>query len=388
MRKTNIKVSVIVPVYNVAPYLAQCLDSLVGQSLDDIEIICVDDKSTDESLEILHQYRDKYPQITVIELDKNSGVSTARNTGMNAACGEYLGFVDSDDYVDLDFYEKLYNTARATGADIVKANAHITECDGHTRFDDEHIAAIRMFGKWRFEYQWWTGLYSHRLISENKITFPTDIKNGEDCVFLTNCVFYANMVATCSNTYYYYSRRDFSLDEAFLSPEMLKNRIKSISLICDIYNKATILADEYMFCYLDKFNQCKDLMLRNTSLLAKKHVADAMIEIYDKCNFKGIFIKQLLKKYPESESYINFLRSYDSAGLTSYFQDKTKSTIVKSPRQYKVLLFSILPALTIKNKTTGLQVRIFGIQILKVKHGAKNTRLNILGVPVLRVKEK
>ena len=113
------KVSIIVPVYNIEKYLAKCLDSLINQTLEDIEIICVNDGSTDNSAEILNEYAQKDCRIKIINQD-NAGLSAARNTGINAANGEYIGYVDSDDWIDLNFYEKLYNAAKDTDADIVK----------------------------------------------------------------------------------------------------------------------------------------------------------------------------------------------------------------------------------------------------------------------------
>ena len=100
------KISVIVPVYNVEKYLARCLDSIINQTLADIEIICINDGSTDNSLEILNDYAKKDSRIKIID-QTNAGLSCARNAGMQIAQGEYIGFVDSDDWIDLDFYEKL-----------------------------------------------------------------------------------------------------------------------------------------------------------------------------------------------------------------------------------------------------------------------------------------
>lgn len=116
-----VKVSIIVPVYNVEKFLEKCLDSLVNQTLHDIEIICINDGSTDKSLEILKSFANKDKRITVID-KQNEGPSVARNVGLEKAQGEYIGFVDSDDWVDLDFYEKLYNSAINNGADISTAS--------------------------------------------------------------------------------------------------------------------------------------------------------------------------------------------------------------------------------------------------------------------------
>ena len=101
MKKQTPKISVIIPCYNVEKFLKQCLDSVCGQTLKDIEIICVNDASTDKSLNILKQYAKKDKRIKIIDLQKNSGLSVARNTGIKHATGDFIGFIDSDDYVGL-----------------------------------------------------------------------------------------------------------------------------------------------------------------------------------------------------------------------------------------------------------------------------------------------
>ena len=111
------KVSIIVPVYNVEKYLKRCLDSLVNQTLKDIEIICVNDGSTDGSLAILNEYVRNDDRIVVIN-QENSGQSVARNRGIDVAKGEYLGFVDSDDWVSEDYFERLHNSAIQNNAEI------------------------------------------------------------------------------------------------------------------------------------------------------------------------------------------------------------------------------------------------------------------------------
>lgn len=114
------KVSVVVPVYNVEKYLRRCLDSLVNQTLKEIEIICVNDKSPDDSLHILREYETKYPdKIIIIDSKVNLRQGGARNLGINKASGEYIGFVDSDDWVKLDMFEKLYNQSSQTKSELV-----------------------------------------------------------------------------------------------------------------------------------------------------------------------------------------------------------------------------------------------------------------------------
>lgn len=124
------KVSVIVPVYNTEKYLKRCIDSLVGQTYNDIEIILVDDKSTDNSLSIISAYQEKYPEkIKVLQTKTNSGPSTARNLGIDIATGEYIGFVDSDDYIVPDYYESLVSACEETSADIARTDRKIVCCN-------------------------------------------------------------------------------------------------------------------------------------------------------------------------------------------------------------------------------------------------------------------
>lgn len=111
------KISIIVHVYNTEKFLEKCLNSLINQTLKDIEIICINDGSTDNSLQILEKFANKDKRIQIIN-QTNSGPSLARNIGIRKAKGEYIGFVDSDDWIDLNFFEKLYTSAKKFNADI------------------------------------------------------------------------------------------------------------------------------------------------------------------------------------------------------------------------------------------------------------------------------
>lgn len=113
------KISVIVPVYNTKDYLCKCLDSLLDQTLDEIEILVVDDGSTDGTADLLKEYADKHPEKLKAFYKENGGQGSARNLALQYVTGEYLGFVDSDDWVDVDMYEKMYEKAKQDDADIV-----------------------------------------------------------------------------------------------------------------------------------------------------------------------------------------------------------------------------------------------------------------------------
>lgn len=117
---SNPKVSIIIPVYNTEKYLSRCLNSLVKQTLHDIEIICINDGSEDNSLSILENYASSDERIVLID-QKNQGQSVARNRGIEIARGKYIGFVDSDDWVDDNYFEKLYCAAENNNCDIAVA---------------------------------------------------------------------------------------------------------------------------------------------------------------------------------------------------------------------------------------------------------------------------
>lgn len=112
------KISIVIPVYNVGQYLCQCLDSIITQTIQDYEVILVDDGSTDESPSICDKYAEKNKRFTVIH-QKNEGSAKARNTGLDKATGEYIAFIDSDDWINEDHLQNLQKRAEETEADIV-----------------------------------------------------------------------------------------------------------------------------------------------------------------------------------------------------------------------------------------------------------------------------
>ena len=201
-----VKVSIIVPVYNVDKYLEKCLDSLINQTLKDIEIICVDDGSTDNSLEILEKYSQKDNRIIIINQD-NAGVSVARNSGMKIAKGQYIGFVDSDDWVDLDFYEKLYNSAIKNDADIAVSSIirwrkynkkYRVKCEDKVYTTLQEKISACFIPKICYV---WNKLYKSEIVKDN---FFTPNVYFEDIIWLPEVIKSSNKLITVSGTNYYY----------------------------------------------------------------------------------------------------------------------------------------------------------------------------------------
>lgn len=133
-----VKVSIIVPVYNAGKYLETCLNSLVNQSIDDMEIIAIDDASLDNSLDILNYYASSYPFMKVYHNDENVGQSESRNRGLSLASGEYIGFIDADDYVNTEMYKTMYEAALENNyPDIVSTSLKFVSDDSYVNYNCE-----------------------------------------------------------------------------------------------------------------------------------------------------------------------------------------------------------------------------------------------------------
>ena len=233
------KVSVIIPVYNAAQYLERCLDSVINQTLKDIEIICINECSTDNSLEILEEYASKDNRIKIIDFKENKGVAAARNAGINEAQGEYIGFVDPDDYIDSDFYAQLYKKAYETKADIVKGNdINVVYCDGTKKMlpQNESIKEHKI----NFWVQFTTAIFKKDFLIKNNIEFPEEMNVCEDIVFVTKSAILTNLIEIVPNANYYYIRRDDSLDSNQYNSQKIDSVINYVRTITNFIKEYDI----------------------------------------------------------------------------------------------------------------------------------------------------
>lgn len=210
------KISIIVPVYNVASYVGECLSSLVHQTFTDFEVIAVNDGSTDGSLAVLREFEQSFPFVHVID-QPNSGVSPARMAGLAMARGEYISFVDGDDYVVPNFLEKLYTTALENDADIVCCNYYFRfESTGLTitypwcwkSVLNRDKAMQRLIRDYSIQGFLWNKLYRKTLFTEHDIPFPAMC--FEDMIMNRSLFSYANKVVTLRVPLYYYQQRPTS----------------------------------------------------------------------------------------------------------------------------------------------------------------------------------
>ena len=209
------KVSIIIPVYNTEKYIEKCLNSLVNQTLKDIEIIIINDGSTDNSMITVRSFASKDSRIKILnQLNQKQGA--ARNNGMKIAQGEYIGFVDSDDWVDLDYFEKLYNTARQYDSDIALAtNVRIGGGKTKKRLNIERVEFVTSLqdkidiGKQPNNPCQTNKIYRTSLLKKHNILFPERVY-CEDKLFTMQAVYYANGIVTVPNINYYYFRNSNS----------------------------------------------------------------------------------------------------------------------------------------------------------------------------------
>ena len=251
------KLSIIVPVYNVEKYLPKCLESLIKQTLKDIEIICVNDGSMDNSLAILKEFASRDSRIRIID-NQHQGVAKTRNTGIEQSTGEYIGFVDSDDYIDIDFFEKLYNSATKSNSDIAIAsilkhknffniyNAKYTKEETAITIQDK----IKLCeDKKHFFFYAWNKIYHSGFIKENNIKF-SEGQIYEDVMFAIKALYYSNKIISVYGTKYHYIEHKNSLTKyKDKTGEKEHDLIKAYSELQEFCNSKNIEISERLNYY-------------------------------------------------------------------------------------------------------------------------------------------
>jgi glycosyltransferase EpsJ len=255
----QIDVSIIIPVYNVQEYLAVCLDSVVKQTIKNKEIILINDGSTDRCYEILKEYKRMYPEIIIIN-QKNSGISKTRNAGLKAARGEYIAFVDSDDFIELSMFEKMYKTAKRENADIVicnyilykegpdNNNSNYKKIEGIDK--EGHIDKVEALEKFLLndiKGYVWNKLHKRELFFENKISFPNFVVCEDTPVgfLLLAC---SSKIYSMMEPLYYYRQRESSLTRIF-SIKSMQDMMDGCYIMRDFITKNSLLYKELIDYY-------------------------------------------------------------------------------------------------------------------------------------------
>lgn len=247
------QISIIVPIYNVEKYLDRCIQSLLNQTLKDIEIILVDDGSPDRCPAMCDEYTQRDNRIKVIH-KQNSGLGYARNSGLEIASGEYVAFVDSDDFVDIKMYEILYNTAQSTNSDVVycgfnryysdKKIIHYNNVKSQTIYNGEDVKQLlldfissspKYKNDWKYEMSVWHSIYKRKIIIDNNIRFLSERDYlSEDIPFQTDFLMASHSATYIPDTLYNYCMNNASsLTQTEYSNDKLRRSIALYKLLAN-----------------------------------------------------------------------------------------------------------------------------------------------------------
>lgn len=331
------KLSVIIPVYNVERYLSKCLDSVINQTFQDLEIICVNDASTDNSLLILQKYKQRDPRIMVINNEKNIGLGLTRNRGMEYATGEYIHFLDSDDWLEQDSYKKLCNISEMFNKpDVIHFEyQYVSNLDGTKSKRSEAYYKDDLFNKvLNIEQEkdiiklWdrhaWNKLYRTKFLQENNLFF-NDYPCYEDIEFAFNVLIksesicfirdillnyrYNNSSSLISK--YYYLHNDYVYKSYLTALELsssLNEDLRECLMLSELGNMNTIFYGAYKigdmsYCELrNRFKKIDYSIYHSRNL--KKGIFSYTFDIINYPEFvfklkKGLtyFIKQYFPKF-------------------------------------------------------------------------------------------
>lgn len=359
-----IKVSVIVPVYNVEDYLIECLTSIINQTLKEIEIICIDDCGTDNSINILKEYAKKDDRIRIISHKENKGLGPARNTGINEAKGEYISFIDSDDYISRDYLENLYNTIIKYDTDIV-STINIKRVVGeaislYSININKYLSIFqKIFKKNHFEgisnanikdekentknYPFvvaWNKLYKKSFLLDNDLFFMDIKKGSEDEDFYQRLLLNSPSISYNHKSIYYYRERNYSLTEKYCSDPNF------------IINNISLMQNSINYCKEKTPDLLNYLYIRIYELMISKFHQN----IYQEDNYIHIhnFFKQIFIDY----RFLNLKNRLKRMLYNEYVEIKVSDTY------YKYLLFKRTRELNNEIYYEKNWFRLFGINNL------------------------
>ena len=350
-----VKVSVIVPTYNVEKYLVECMESIINQTLQDIEIICIDDGSTDNSGKILDEYAAKDSRIKVIHKE-NGGYGKAMNVGLDNATGEYIGIVEPDDYIELNMYEELYKIAIEKNLDLIKADFNrftgvkgnlklfYNKLDKEDRYYNKVINPKTDTTPFRFIMNTWSGIYKRTFIEKHNIRHnETPGASFQDNGFWFQTFIFAEKMYFV-NTPFYMNRRD--------NPNSsVKNR-----------EKVYAMKHEYDYIYeiLNKYPELKKFFIKEFYRAKYGNYVFTLRRIDKRFHneFLELFINEFKTALDKKEITLNLLeRDYDD--MFKLLFNNPQKYLKKTINELSLLekLFSV------QNKISTAQKNYYNLRI-------------------------
>lgn len=362
---TDVKVSIIVPVYNVENYLSKCLDSLVNQTLKDIEILVVNDGSPDNSQAIIDDYVERYPDKVRGFIKDNGGLSDARNYGIQYVKGDYIAFVDSDDYVDLDMYEQMYNRAMETEADVVCSPITYVY-DGRCEKRFYNKTQLKMFGnsavtepnilKFVDSYAW-NKIYRTDLWKKCNYKFPKG-QFFEDSAIIYGILLNANKIETVNIPFYNYinSREgqitktiDKRIFDIFKSCDSIIEAFSVYSDSKDLLNTKVYLCVKHILARIRPLVKQGDTALSREFLVKAYSYLDIKLPEWKNCSLvngqRKDNLKKKISKFIVSRKYLSLLYFCLPVGMRAYFH-----RIYGMPNKIKGIIKSFIVVPSMRQK--------------------------------------
>ena len=355
MVSTNqIKLSIIIPVYNKSRYLRECLESVVSQTIKEIEIIIIDDGSTDNSAEICRQFltdsRVKYIY------QSNAGPAAARQNGIDNSLGEYIGFVDADDWIENNMYLRMYQTACDENADIVMCgmykdtNRKTIEYIEHGLYDRNRIEQEILpkslaeisddGGYYVINWSCCTRIFRRKMIQDNYICFDNRINQSEDLQFLFEATLVCNKYVSICNEYFYHYR--FKQNSDSLSRSYIKNFWYSYSVLLEtLYSSIANIHYEYLNCNM---HLCvfflSELVVKNEYSTNQIQRKEKVLKLNELAHSE--LIKKALQFVPKDKLNSHYRIIYDAlmcddGGQMYRYLRKSKAYVV--PKENRRIIF-------------------------------------------------
>ena len=317
------KVSVIIPVYNVEKYLRECLDSVINQTLEDIEIICVNDCSPDNSLDILKEYASKDARINIINFSENRGPGVARNAALDIAQGEYIMFLDPDDWYELDACETAYNQISQNQNDIVIFNYQkYYEASGEKCVEWHRIMPFLPYADRKqiniedLDINWVVNaftvvqIYSKKYLTDNNIKYG-EYRLCEDVPFWVKSFILTDNISVCINCLYNYRIRGNNNNQSsnmLLWRDLILSRKEALNMIKDIGKREVVLPFVLYFTratyWFNKFYNVVPFQQRKDFYCEFQNLFRDMEESYHILNVKGaLFNKKLVNEIINTNYY-------------------------------------------------------------------------------------
>lgn len=360
-------ISVIVPVYNTEEHIGKCLDSLVNQTMGELEFIIVDDCGTDCSMDIARQYAETDPRIRILSGTENHGVAQARNRGLKTAQGEYTAFVDSDDWLAPDYFRLLYDKAISEQADMAKGSftavwADRSEASGMNDGIRQCLRR-RAFAGIAYTYAFWNTLFRTEMLRRHQIIFPP-LTHGEDMVFLVNALLHANKLVLEDGAVYYYNQRDQSASRS-ISPLYYDSLFKHYEMIANLVKQSDLPRRDIIEYW--QLAIMRPLLTHHLHL-ADGESADFYTRFFSQVRrllFHGGYPYELYYHYPDP--FYRLLFDQEPSQLASFYVQHNCRPDFSNKKEWSVRIWGI-PVARLKRLGNLTKIRLFGISCAKIHH--------------------